>query len=545
VTHVTHEQLSALLDAALPGSERVSVEAHLASCDTCRADYEAMRAGDALFAETLANDPGDAYFESFAARVGERIAAEAPPEAAPLADTLPPARGRRVTAPWYDIGSWFQNPGRLAWAGGVAAVVVTAGVVLMIARESGVPELRDAALLDRGKQRAPRSAPEAGLMGANPNAPAEESPAAGIDATSLRDDRAQAKEKGAAEKLADRDAIEENSAESRLAAPARVREMKQVPGGEDVAVGRSDVPGFARTPAAAPPPAPAGEPVRVTRQRRAEPLRSNEADPQKTSKDEAAPEPEGAREGQKTDEVSSAKRAVSSLGSAAPRGGASGDLTNRLQLEKSAGVCGTVVDARGRPVARAQVVLGDRGVTATSGDDGRFCFDVAAGDYDLTVLAVGFTPLRQRVALGNASPARLIVQTVDVLPAPVAQAPGAALQFREEIVPSSKAPAMPDSVRPMWREAERLEAAAAGTPTAPRFAAAGAAWGDVVARLAAGPADLDAREHRADMLYRAWEIDPTGARATAAVSALRAFIERAPAGASRDRARQRLARLQP
>jgi hypothetical protein len=47
------------------------------------------------------------------------------------------------------------------------------------------------------------------------------------------------------------------------------------------------------------------------------------------------------------------------------------------------------------------------------------------------------------------------------------------------------------------------------------------------------------------MLYRAWEIDPTGARATAAVSALRAFIERAPAGASRDRARQRLAGLQP
>jgi anti-sigma factor RsiW len=540
MNHLTEDRLSAYVDGALTPAEHAAADAHLAGCEACRATLVSMRAADALFGEVLAHDPGDAYFRTFAARVADRIAEEgaARPAAAAareaaaeikgaaLVDALPPARPARQGAPWWDIGSWFRSPARLAWVGGVAAVVVAAGVALMIARESGVPGLRDAKLLDRGAQTEARGpAPEA----AAPPAAALESEAARADAQMKtgKDERANA---GGAE----------SDAAARQATPARLREMRQTPGGEDVPVGRQDAPAFAREPAPAPAPVAPGEPVKVRRPQRAEPLAASE----KAQAPAPAPAPTAASE------TTTARRAASNLDASGAREGESAAPADRLRLDATIS-CGVVVDARGRPIARAQVVLGDRGVTATTGEEGRFCFDVAAGEYDLTVLAVGFTPLRQRVALGDPkAPARLVAQTVDVLaprataaqPAPASPTYG----FRQGLPSAPAAPAgLPVALRPRWEEAGRLMADAARERSARRYEASALVWNELVARIVPEGPRLDAREHRAEALYAAWELEPSGGRAAAAAAALRELIEHAPEGPRRDRAREMLARLQP
>ncbi len=549
MNHLTVEQLSALMDDALPATERAALEAHVASCEMCRTALEELRAADVLFAETHLHDPGDAYFATFAARVAERIGAAGRPAAAAdaaheaageiepdaLADALPPARPARETSPWYDIGSWFRTPRRLVWVGGVAAVIVAAGVVLMIARESGVPELRDAKLLERGAQSdAPPAAPAApGASGApSATAPSATAPeAAAPQAARQRPLPAP-----------DADAAGGNEATSRPAAPARVREMKQGPGGEPLPVAPPrGVPGFARE--APPPPAPApGESIRIRRDRRAQPLAGTAEGEAK--QEESKPRAEAPRAG--TDALAPPPAVAKSLSP----GGAAG--AGRMSLEQQGGACGAVVDAKGRPVAKAQVVVGARGVTATSADDGRFCFDLPAGDYDLTVFAVGFTPLRRTVSFGDPeAPVRLVLRTVEVLPPPAQGAPApppppppAAFAF-EGLDPAVVPRDLPDSVRTRWEDAQRVMGDAVRERSAVRFDAAAEAWNAVAAALLPGEARTMALEHRADARYAAWTIEPTGPRREEAGEALRQLLGALPPGPRHDLARERLDRVLP
>ena len=107
--HLTEEQLSALLDDALPAGSRAAAEAHLAGCEACRTRLSEASALDESLGRSLAHDPGDAYFADFAERVGRRIAASAPrPE-------RPRAWGFR----------------RLALAGSTVALLATAGLAWM------------------------------------------------------------------------------------------------------------------------------------------------------------------------------------------------------------------------------------------------------------------------------------------------------------------------------------------------------------------------------------------------------------------------------
>lgn len=538
MNHLTHDQLSAYVDGALPAAEHAAADAHLAGCEACRAELETLRAADALFGEVLTHDPGDAYFGTFAARVAERIGAgdAAHPAAATAAEAAGEALGtdvieappQRAGAPWWDIGSWFTMPQRLAWVGGVAAVVVVAGVTIMMVRESGVPDLRKSQVLERGAQQESRaSEPQA------PPAATMQAPEADVDAGARTNE-------GAAPTVG---ATGSDDA-ARGATPSGVRQMRRTAGGEDVPVGGREIPDFARAPEPAPPAeAQPGEPITVRRPQRAEPLAATAQEKAGVAKDEAAAPAPATQE---------AKRAATNLGATGAAEGES--LAERLKLGAVTGVCGTVVDAQGRPLARAQVVLGDRGVTATTGEDGRFCFDVGPGEYDLTVLAVGFTPLRERVTLGDPNaPARLVARTVDVLPAPEALPPPvppsslpSTTGFRDGLPSAPAAPAgLPEAVRPRWEEAGRLMSEARRERSATRYEAAAAVWREVVPRIPDEALRLDARGHLADALYAAWEIEPTGARAAAAAAALRGVIERAPDGARKDRARRMLARLQP
>jgi len=537
VNHLTEDQLSAYVDGALPPAEHAAAAAHLAGCEACRASLETMRAADALFGEVLTHDPGDAYFRSFASRVADRIGAEGAGEAAPATarETAPEVLGTerrppRTGAPWWDLSSWFTAPARLAWVGGVAAVVVVAGVVLMLSREGGVPDLRDAKVLRRGAQTGTRSAAP----------PAASAPSAESNEAAPEADLAPGAGAGAGGRSQD------DAAAQRLSAPSRVREMRQLPGREEAPAGRPDVPGFAREPAPKPPPPAPGEEVKIQRPRRAEPLDATA--PGAKAKDEAqapAPAPAPAP-------ATLEKRATSNLGATGAR--ETEGLAQPFRFT-APGACGVVVDAQGRPIARAQVVLGASGTTATTGDDGRFCFDVATGDYDLTIFAVGFTPLRRTVRLGDPkTPVRLVAQTVEVLPPPGTPPPGAPPAgvpapppgVAGELAPVPPAPAdLTAEVRQDWNDARRLMLEAAADPDPGRYEAAVEVWNDVVAALPDGPADLEASEHRADALYAAWVVEPNGARAAAASAALRDLVPRLPEGPRRDRVRRLLARLAP
>ena len=540
MSHLNEERLSAYMDGALPAAEMAAADTHLAGCEACRATLETLGAADALFGEALTHDPGDAYFATFAARVQDRIGAEGATRPAAAAAITEPAgevvgtdvieaRPPRMGAPWWDVGSWFTVPQRLAWVGGVAAVVVVAGVTMMLVRENGVPDLRDAKVRERSAQLESRpgeppppatmQAPEGAGAGAGGKS-SEAAPPAGDDA-------------------------------ARMATPSRVREMRQVPGGEDVPVGGREIPDFARAPAPAPVEERPGEPKTVRRPQRVEPLAATAKGEADAAKDEArAPAP--ATQDARTD-ADAAKRAVSNLGATGTAERES--IAERLRLGGAAAACGTVVDEQGRPLARAQVVLGDRGTTATTGEDGRFCFDVAPGEYDLTVLAVGFTPLRQRVVLGDPNaPARLVARTVDVLPAPQGPAPPAPAsllppplsEFRDGLSSAPAVPAgLPEALRPRWEEAGRVMTEARAGRSATRYAEAAEVWRELIARIPDDALRLSTREHRADALYAAWEIEPTGARVAAAAAALREVIQHAPEGPQRDRARRMLARLQP
>jgi len=78
---VTHpvEELTALLDGALPGARRTEVEAHLAGCPACRAERNRLAGATALLA-ALPAPPVPS--PRFATRLAARLAREPAPAAA-------------------------------------------------------------------------------------------------------------------------------------------------------------------------------------------------------------------------------------------------------------------------------------------------------------------------------------------------------------------------------------------------------------------------------------------------------------------------------
>lgn len=512
--HLTDEQLSAYMDGATRGREAEELNRHLADCQPCREALAELAAQDESLGPALSHDPGDAYFETFAARVNDRV------RAAGLA-------GAPTRVEGFDLGRFFRSPRALAWVGAAAVVVVGGGLALMTTREGLPPDLRDRKV-DRliGRQAespatpaAPPSAAPRSNEGAPPPAEQEELSATDKLRTRalVRDQDAAAREK---EELK---APASSPADERAASPSRAMEVRRTESGEEVPVRRKD------SPVPAPAPSAAGNVAGETQARKqtmAEPMQKQSVPaPATPSLDAGAPPPEaGQKLGFAAPPPAAAKARVAQAPVPAPV--ADGEVR----------VCGDVRDAQGRPIAGAQVMASDLGRSASADADGRFCLSLPPGDHPVSVMAVGYAPIRRTLRTGDPE-ASLTLAAVPVLegngvtalklPSTVSNA------TTNRVSPFG---ALPDSLLGPVREAERLEADAVAHRSASQYDAAAQAWERTLKSLAGGPLEVEVRRRLANARYRAWELSPTAGRARAAADALNGYVARAPAGPDRAQA---------
>jgi hypothetical protein len=93
------------------------------------------------------------------------------------------------------------------------------------------------------------------------------------------------------------------------------------------------------------------------------------------------------------------------------------------------------------------------------------------------------------------------------------------------------------------RAAQQLSDMANADPTAARFEAAADGWDRALDTMGGVPEQVSVRQLLADSRYRAWQAEPTRARAEAAKSAIKTYLLFAPSGWEREQAKTRLARL--
>ncbi len=256
MSHLTGDQLSALLDGALEGRAREEAERHLETCAACREALAGLSAQESDLRAALEHDPGEAYFDEFAARVSGRL------RAAGLSGAQArPAEGRALS-------DWFRSPRKLAWVTSTAAVVVVAGIVMITGREWKMPLLSSREIEKPAPQgesaRPPVAQPEAAAP-----APAARKSAPAPGEAPARGDQAKGEAPSAARL---------QQAPGPSAPTSRAYEVRRSPSGEDVPVHRPGEFVYRPPRAAAPPPAAPGQPVRVTKQRYATPMgATNEA----------------------------------------------------------------------------------------------------------------------------------------------------------------------------------------------------------------------------------------------------------------------------
>ena len=94
----------------------------------------------------------------------------------------------------------------------------------------------------------------------------------------------------------------------------------------------------------------------------------------------------------------------------------------------------------------------------------------------------------------------------------------------------------------MVRAAQKSVAAADSDPSSARYETAASDWERAIPLLKGWQQSLG-RFELASARYRAWEMGPTAARATAATAAIRSYMASASQGPARDQARAWMARL--
>ena len=585
--HLSNEQLGATRDRALSAGDTAAVERHLAECAGCRERFAELASLDAALASALEHDPGEAYFASFADRVGARIAREASPVAA--------------DAPRRGLAAWWGSPRRIAWAGGALGLVAVAALVLTLSREHGpqemarqvsplrelganvagrraVPQPAEAradratgSLADEGsaaarKAAAPSPVPAPAASGAldggasptfaaAPTAapaplpapapltspspaplPAASRPAAGV---ALEKDQATAR---AREEMA---AHPKTQAEN--AAPGRVMEVRTLPSGEQEIVSRS--PQAAQRPLPSPPPLklPGGLSKPAAAPLEGQPLTRQSLTGGATRATGGTPPATGGAVPATGDAATGAlerKAAPVHSAPAAPAADALGSQPMRLSRDGGASgsapnlaICGQVLDSRGRPATGALVAVAETGGTATAGPDGAFCVDVPGTGGTLSVLAVGYRASRVRVGAANASaPLAITLEAVDVLALSAKPARGV-YNYSDE-APRKLTTGAPSMAR---RAAIAASAAALKAGSADAWTVAAERW-ETVERIEPASSDAEPGFHVAEARVNAWLVGRGDARRAAALRdaarlATQAYLDRSTDEASLEVAR--------
>lgn len=511
MSHLTDEQLSARLDDAMAPAERAEADAHLAACEACQAKLVQMSSLERSLGDALTHDPGEAYFATFAERVAARIAA----------GETRPATAAGVPAPRRSPWAWLLSPRGLSLAGGMAALLLTAGIAWLrfqheevgaafragaphavgsprmeIAVPSPMNATRDSAapppataLLPPREVRSPEARADGGAARARAKAPANAEPAP-VSATVQRSQAQATAQSGAAEERA--------SAPSPPAAPAPAEE-KQVAMAKHLF-------------STAPPPARAlAQPPAQAPQAAAE-------------KDALAP---GSAQGL-------AANAPGARDEAQSRAGRADEA--KLQLAEATPLvvqCGRVSDTRGVPLGGVQLTLLGASTRSTrSGPDGAFCLTRAVAGDTLILLHVGFEPVR--LVLGASTSLVFGLEPVGTLGSRGGLVPGGNSESFLHVPSAASAPAPdlyaaePDSVRAAVAQARQRTAIARREHTAEAWEAAASSW-DRVAAKAAAYAATDARFQSLSALREAWHATPTTARAERLRVSLAAFVAGAPA----------------
>jgi anti-sigma factor RsiW len=514
--HLTQEQLGALVDGALEGAARAGAERHLEDCAECREALARIAEQDRTLRSALEHDPGEAYFEGFAARVGARIRAAGLEGAQHKA----PAGGR-------GLADWFRSPRKIALVAATAAIVAGVGTVMIASREVRLPTLRDSRIEDRTAQEAP-SGTEAELP--SPGAPAAPvtPPGAEQEPTGLPGTGESRREEGRLEEAP-------APAAGRRAAESRAQEVRRNAWGEDVPVRTS---GEFVSPPPEPEHAPAapGEAVRVQKRRYARPLAAEPGSGARPGDVRPLPVQEGtpAPSAQPLVEKESAAGSAARLEASGVPHAVSRSDRGKDERTAPARVCGRVLDDRERPVAGAQVVERRSGVHATTAQDGSFCLEIGEESPEVTVMAVGFKSEWRTLAVGE--PARIELEPVPVLgeqgravPRALAARPRPVSALGESNLFESQ----PTYTRTVARNAQRLSALAEQVGTAGAWDSAATEWDRVLEAVQGRPLEGEALEQVARARFMAWRAGATEKRAVRARVALEAYLAEAPEGAER------------
>ena len=530
MNHLSDEQLSALLDDALPAGERAACDAHLAGCDACRARLAELSALEESLGKALTHDPGERYFADFAERVAQRIAAgESAPAKAP----------RR--SPW----AWLTAPRGLALAGSTAALLVTAGIAWMRFHN------------EQDVSRALREAAPAAPRATKPSAP------------SANDELAPAP---APAPPASGDRTRTDAAAPRGLAHAQG--VRTLPNGEQVPVERSQEQGGAPARELAAPAT--GSTLARMKKRSISPAAEGVPAPTATVKTESSPreeEQKGAEAGapevsnfaapapaaappaaaklaeepgavhQKPAIDTSHGGSMSTWSSAkALYGGSANELkADQRKLGGLAATCGKVRDSRGRAIAGAQVTALHDGVrTARTDPEGAFCIPgLGAGD-TLTVMHVGFDPWTVVVTPMTSlaielQPVGTLGPNATMLTGKPQASPTFSGALRAHAFADTAHAPRPDvyaeqssGVRQLVRDAREAMAIAQREHTAPAFENAAKRWATVLGQVTGAPAD-DARFQYVSALRSAYQLEPTSEREVRLGKAIDAFLALAPA----------------
>ncbi|MEQ1832853.1 MAG: zf-HC2 domain-containing protein [Candidatus Eisenbacteria bacterium] len=550
MTHLSPEQLSALHDGALAGTDLASAEAHLSACEACRVAMTELAELDASLDAALAHDPGDAYFADFASRVQTRIAAEA------AAAEVAPAPVVRPVVPAPRRSPWFA-PRAFGFAGAAAALVVTAGLAWMLFGRTLAPT----DLMRANEMRSERSEPAAGAPAESPLAeqavpePTMQSapePGAqpGVGTTPERpavapfmkdavpvSPRPQAARALGSDERARATAHRQTSTESRTSGsvqPPAANEamtpklMSEVTGASEPA---ASGPAATATPA----PAAAASPAPPSDARREAEAR-HDAAPSTTPRAPAAGSAPSSGWGKLKAFTQPASPAPALAGGTAKTRALVGQS---LDLQQSAAAiepaCGVVRDSRGTPLGGAQLtLLGATTRSARSAKDGSFCLERPMVGDTLLVMRVGYEPVR--LVLVSSSALALALEPVGTLGSQDGLVAGGG-ETRDRLGSAlgarTRAP-QPDvyaresvPLREAVSAARDAAAMAARERTSLAWERAAAAW-RAIGAATTDAASYDARFREIAALREAWLLTPDAAHRERFEQAAAAFVVGTP-----------------